>query len=205
MRLNFWQCFVTPSFPNFCQKFISFHFFWHGVDLPPPPIWAMSLNILFFLDVTPYLHKRWHLSIMHSSVQSIQLSWLNWDYTSFNFYRVSQIKWDWVYAQKLGNQVWDFHIVFFLLINWDPYANFKYKTISVQFKGAKIYTKQNGVCGRSDCIELAFFYFPLSGILKDDKNKHKLKLIYPVATTYGISGYLGGFQCQSGAIQRPVS
>ena len=197
--------FCDPLPPQLLSKIHFFSIFWHGVDLPPLLFGQCLWIYCFFLDVTPYLHKRWHLSIMHSSVQSIQLSWLNWDYTSFNFYRVSQIKWDWVYAQKLGNQVWDFHIVFFLLINWDPYANFKYKTISVQFKGAKIYTKQNGVCGRSDCIELAFFYFPLSGILKDDKNKHKLKLIFPVGTTYGISGYFGGFQCQSGAIQRPVS
>ena len=34
---------------------------------------------------------------------------------------------------------------FFSPENWDPYANFEYKTISVQFKGAEIFTKQNGV------------------------------------------------------------
>ena len=29
--------------------------------------------------------------------------------------------------------------------NWDPYANFEYKTISVQYSGAEIFTKQNAV------------------------------------------------------------
>ena len=47
-------CFVTPSLSNFCQKIISFQFFEMGVT-SLPPIWTMSLNILFvFLDVTPY-------------------------------------------------------------------------------------------------------------------------------------------------------
>ena len=47
-------CFVTPSLPNFCQKIISFQFFEMGLT-SPPPIWTMSVNILFvFLDVTPY-------------------------------------------------------------------------------------------------------------------------------------------------------
>ena len=48
-------------------------------------------------------------------------------------------------------------------------------------------------------FNLHFCYFHLSGILKDDKNKYKLKRIYPVLTTYDILGYFGGFQCQSGA------
>ena len=59
----------------------------------------------------------------------------------------------------------------------------------MQFKGADIFTKQNGVCYKGDCIELAFLYFHLSGILKEDKNEHELKRIYPVEITYGISGY----------------
>ena len=33
----------------------------------------------------------------------------------------------------------------FSLENWDQYANFEYKTSFVRFKGAEIFTKQNGV------------------------------------------------------------
>ena len=36
------------------------------------------------------------------------------------------------------NQVSDFNL-FFSPENWDPYANFEYKTISVQFSGAEIF------------------------------------------------------------------
>ena len=34
---------------------------------------------------------------------------------------------------------------FFSPENWDPYANFEYKTISVRYSGAEIFTKQNVV------------------------------------------------------------
>ena len=45
-------CFVTPSLSNFFQKKHFFNSFEKGLT-SPPPIWTMSLNILFFLDVTP--------------------------------------------------------------------------------------------------------------------------------------------------------
>ena len=40
-----------------------------------------------------------------------------------------------------------------------------------------------------------------SGILKHYKNEHKWKHFHPVWTIYDISGYLGGCQWHSGAIQ----
>ena len=40
--------------------------------------------------------------------------------------------------------------------------------------------------------------FHLSGVLKDDKNEQKYEQIYPVGTTFVISGYLRGCRCQSG-------
>ena len=43
-----------------------------------------------------------------------------------------------------------------------------------------------------------------SGIFKKDKNEHKFERIYLVGTTYGISGYFEGSQCQSGAMQMSV-
>ena len=46
-------CFVSPSLSNFCQKILSFHFFEMGLT-SLPPIWTMSLNILFFLEITPH-------------------------------------------------------------------------------------------------------------------------------------------------------
>ena len=40
--------FLNRSLSNFCQKIISFKFFEMGLT-SLPPIWAMSLNLLFFL------------------------------------------------------------------------------------------------------------------------------------------------------------
>ena len=45
---------------------------------------------------------------------------------------------------------------------------------------------------RAIVINSFFYNFHLSGILIDDKNEHKFKQIYPVGTTFVISGYLGG-------------
>ena len=42
--------FCAPSLSNFCQKIISFDFFEMGLT-SLPPIWMMSLNILFFFRV----------------------------------------------------------------------------------------------------------------------------------------------------------
>ena len=52
--------------------------------------------------------------------------------------------------------------IFLFLENWDPYANFEYKTISLQFNGAEIFTKQNGACDKGNRIELAFFFIFVS-------------------------------------------
>ena len=46
--------------------------------------------------------------------------------------------------------------------------------------------------------------FHLSGVQKDDKNEQKYEQIYPVGTTFVISGYLRGCRCQSGVSQRSV-
>ena len=79
-------CFVTPSLPNFCQKFIYFQFFDMGLT-SPPPIWAMSLNILFFFsDVTPYavgcaayaVGCAAYVRQCENKANSVQLSW-SWD------------------------------------------------------------------------------------------------------------------------------
>ena len=50
-------------------------------------------------------------------------------------------------------------------------------------------------------INSNFSDFCPSGILKHDKNEHKWKYFHPVWTIYDISGYLGGCQWHSGAIQ----
>ena len=50
-------------------------------------------------------------------------------------------------------------------------------------------------------INSNFSDFCPSGILKHDKNEHKWKCFHPVWTIYDISGYLGGCQWHSGAIQ----
>ena len=54
---------------------------------------------------------------------------------------------------------------FFPPENWDPYADFECKKVSVRFKGAEIFAKQNEVSDKDDCINSNFY--PL-GNLKDD-------------------------------------
>ena len=51
------------------------------------------------------------------------------------------------------------HIPFFSLENWNPYANFEYRTISVQFQGVEISAKQNGVSEIVWCDKLIFNIF----------------------------------------------
>ena len=78
------------------------------------------------------------------------------------------------------------------------------KPFLCDLRGPRYLRNKMGFVTKAIVFNLHFFNFHLSGILKKDKNEHKFKRIYLVGTTYGISGYLGGSQCQSGAIQRSV-
>ena len=60
--------FVTPSLSNFCQKIISFQFFEMGLT-SPPPIWTMSVYILFFLT-SPLRQNNNHI---HLNIKSFQI------------------------------------------------------------------------------------------------------------------------------------
>ena len=60
---------------------------------------------------------------------------------------------------------------FFSPENWDPYANFKYRTNSVKFKVAEISTKQNETFMMGWCDRIKFSYFEPVHILQDNQNK----------------------------------
>ena len=53
---------MTPSLSNFCQKIISFKFFKRGLT-SLPPIWTMSLNILFVFLTAPLLQV-YHMRLL---------------------------------------------------------------------------------------------------------------------------------------------
>ena len=78
------------------------------------------------------------------------------------------------------------------------------KPFLCDLRGPRYLQNKMGFVTEAIEFNLHFCYFHLSGIFKDDKNKYRLKRNYPVGTTYDILGYFGGFQCKSGAIQRPV-
>ena len=93
---------------------------------------------------------------------------------------------------------------FFLLKTKTHKEIFNTKPFLCDLRGPRYLQNKMRFVTKVIVLNLHFFYFPLSGILKDDKNEHKSKSFYPVGTTYGISGDFGGSKCQSGAIQMSV-
>ena len=62
--------------------------------------------------------------------------------------------------------------------NRDPFANFRYRTNSVQLKGAEISAKQNWVSEIGWCGRLKISYFELLCILTNNQNEKKvMKLV----------------------------
>ena len=112
-------------------------------------------------------------------------------------YRVFQKKWYGVYFANISATKYRIFKSLFPPENWDPYANFEYKIAYVQFKGVKIFTKQNVVCDKDNRFELNFFSFHLSGIWKMIKIKINWKVFIQLGqpmASQGTSGALSASQ-----------
>ena len=76
---------------------------------------------------------------------------------------------------------------FFSPENWDPYASFEYKTISVRYLGAKIFTKQNAVLKQINsylcCLTVAS---KLQNLRQAPKTGPKRALIAPKLLLVGL-------------------
>ena len=83
---------------------------------------------------------------------------------------------------------------FFSTENWDPCANFEYRTIYMRFKGAEILTKQNWIFEKGNCNKLLFLILILRFFerwLKWTRKKNYLSswgnlMLHRV--TWGLSG-----------------
>ena len=102
-------CFVTPSLSNFCQKIISFQFFEMGLT-SPPPIWTMSVNILFFFfDVTPngvFMSKLAYLITLWVGVQQYLLGALQVQQLAAARAVCGMNCWRWSKAKLLARTGW---------------------------------------------------------------------------------------------------
>ena len=81
--------------------------------------------------------------------------------------------------------------LFFSSENWDPYANFKYRTNNVRFFGAEIFAEQNGVSKKSDSDKHKSTYFELSCILKENWKENWFKSSWSGWATLGLLGQSG--------------
>ena len=78
-------CFVTPSLSNFCQKIISLDFFEMGLT-SLPPIWTMSVNILFvFFDGTLLAGPALRAGAYKNEIENSNIIYQ----TVYNFYQQS--------------------------------------------------------------------------------------------------------------------
>ena len=94
-----------------------------------------------------------------------------------------------LFCKYLGNQVLDFKIVF-PPENWDLYANFEYKTISVGLLGLRYLTNKMEFLIRWFWSKLKWFNLELPHILKT------IKIKTDQFSQYGLLGHLRAIRSQ---------
>ena len=89
---------------------------------------------------------------------------------------------------------------FFSSENWDPYANFEYKTISVRLLGVEIFAKQNGILIKTQIIWYrALTYF------ENVYDKNSYNIYQSVWVTRPPRSHLGAIQDPSWASWRSLA
>ena len=69
---------------------------------------------------------------------------------------------------------------FFSSENWDPLANFEYKTISVRLLGAEIFAKQNAILDKKILIKAQIIWFRAPTYFENNQDKNSYN-IYSVS------------------------